>query len=234
MGGPCRNRLNRVGELYQRSLVMTHRDGFPRFSARSAWRGDAGHREPCGTPPESPQSGSMGEAAVPVAWANRRSASGSLDDVPHRPRLPSCPADSPGDLYGSLLRTFGIRSEARRRHTYMNAHWGLRSGVVGGPIIHRYRRRISHLGSAGTRPPLVPELPHRHEQLGPAQLHLAAPKEETPAIPAGGPACAHQPEGDDNVKYRSSKAAGRGCHSRKPESVAFLEHSCGWSQSEGA
>ncbi len=26
---------------------MTHRDGFPRFSARSAWRGDAGHRKPC-------------------------------------------------------------------------------------------------------------------------------------------------------------------------------------------
>ncbi len=25
---------------------MTHRDGFPRFSARSAWRGGAGHREP--------------------------------------------------------------------------------------------------------------------------------------------------------------------------------------------
>ena len=39
--------------LYQRSLVMTHRDGFPRFSARSAWRGDAGHREPRGTPSES-------------------------------------------------------------------------------------------------------------------------------------------------------------------------------------
>ena len=29
---------------------MTHRDGFPRFSARSAWRGDAGHREPRATP----------------------------------------------------------------------------------------------------------------------------------------------------------------------------------------
>ncbi len=28
----------------QRSLVMTHRDGFPRLSARSAWRSDAGHR----------------------------------------------------------------------------------------------------------------------------------------------------------------------------------------------
>ena len=26
---------------------MTHRDGFPRLSARSAWRGDAGHRKPC-------------------------------------------------------------------------------------------------------------------------------------------------------------------------------------------
>ena len=33
---------------------MTHRDGFPRFSARSAWRGDAGHREPQATPSESP------------------------------------------------------------------------------------------------------------------------------------------------------------------------------------
>ncbi len=31
---------------------MTHRDGFPRFSARSAWRGDAGHRKPC-APSES-------------------------------------------------------------------------------------------------------------------------------------------------------------------------------------
>ncbi len=31
---------------------MTHRDGFPRFSARSAWRGGAGHREPRATLPE--------------------------------------------------------------------------------------------------------------------------------------------------------------------------------------
>ncbi len=30
---------------------MTHRDGFPRFSARSVWRGGAGHREPHGTLP---------------------------------------------------------------------------------------------------------------------------------------------------------------------------------------
>ncbi len=40
-------------ESYQGALIMTHRDGFPRFSARSAWRGDAGHRKPCGTPSES-------------------------------------------------------------------------------------------------------------------------------------------------------------------------------------
>ncbi len=32
---------------------MTHRDGFPRLSARSAWCGDAGHRKPRGTPSES-------------------------------------------------------------------------------------------------------------------------------------------------------------------------------------
>jgi len=32
---------------------MTHRDGFPRRSARSAWRSDAGHRKPCATPSES-------------------------------------------------------------------------------------------------------------------------------------------------------------------------------------
>ncbi len=45
---------------------MTHRDGFPRFSARSAWRGDAGHRKPCGTPSES-----LGKPP-PVAQANRQ------------------------------------------------------------------------------------------------------------------------------------------------------------------
>jgi len=32
---------------------MTHGDGLPRFSARSAWRGDAGHREARATPSES-------------------------------------------------------------------------------------------------------------------------------------------------------------------------------------
>jgi hypothetical protein len=32
---------------------MTHGDGLPRFSARSAWRGDAGHREARATTSES-------------------------------------------------------------------------------------------------------------------------------------------------------------------------------------
>ena len=32
---------------------MTHRDGLPRFSARSVGRSDAGHRKPRATPSES-------------------------------------------------------------------------------------------------------------------------------------------------------------------------------------
>ena len=52
------------------------------------------------------------EAAVPVARANRRRASGNLDDARHRRRLPSCPAHRPRDLYGSILRTFGITPRA--------------------------------------------------------------------------------------------------------------------------
>ncbi len=87
---------------------MTHRDGFPRLSARSAWRGDAGHRKPCGTPVRKPW-----EAAVPVGQANRRRASESLDDVPHRPRRPSYPADRLPDLYGSLSTLLGISLPAR-------------------------------------------------------------------------------------------------------------------------
>ncbi len=85
---------------------MTHRDGFPRLSVRSAWRGDARHRKPCGTPSES-----LGKQP-PVGQANRRRASESLDDVPHRSRLPCYPpggpSDRPRDLYGSLSTLLGI------------------------------------------------------------------------------------------------------------------------------
>ena len=50
------------------------------------------------------------ETAVPVAQANRRRASASLDDVPHRPRLPSYPAVRLPDLYGSLSALLGMSS----------------------------------------------------------------------------------------------------------------------------
>ncbi len=59
---------------------MTHREGFPRFSARSAWRGDAGHRKP-------------------------RAPSQS-----HGPRLKAMgrPKALGSDLYGSLSALLGI------------------------------------------------------------------------------------------------------------------------------
>jgi hypothetical protein len=65
-----------TGGLYQISLITTHRDGFPRFSARSVWRGDAGHREPRATPSES-----LGKPPS-VARANRRGRRQALT-MPH-------------------------------------------------------------------------------------------------------------------------------------------------------
>ncbi len=53
---------------------MTHRDGFPRLSARSAWRGDAGHRKPCAT-----QSESLG---TPPFRSRRRTAGGRRKALP--------------------------------------------------------------------------------------------------------------------------------------------------------
>ncbi len=54
---------------------MIHRDGFPRLSARSAWRSDAAHRKPRATPPapgpESPRPQNLGKPPS-VARANRR------------------------------------------------------------------------------------------------------------------------------------------------------------------
>ncbi len=104
---------------------MTHRDGFPHasrlgFSARSAWRGDAGHRKPrspsTSIGPSAPGAESLGKPP-PVAWANRQRAtgraSGSLDEVPHRLRLPSYPADRLPDLYGSLSTLLGISARGR-------------------------------------------------------------------------------------------------------------------------
>ncbi len=47
---------------------MTHGDGLPRFSARSAWRGDAGHREARATPSES--------LRPPPPWSSTRPVGG--------------------------------------------------------------------------------------------------------------------------------------------------------------
>ncbi len=66
------------------------------------------------------------ETAVPVAQANRRRASESLADVPHRLRLSSYPADRLRDLYGSLSTLLGImvrgqeESEPQRRRRARN------------------------------------------------------------------------------------------------------------------
>ena len=80
----------------------------------------------------APHLKAMGSPKAPVhkIWGSRRSgragepavgesvrASESLDDVPHRPRLPSHPpvgppvgpTDRPRDLYGSLTALLGIR-----------------------------------------------------------------------------------------------------------------------------
>ncbi len=58
---------------------MTHRDGFPRLSARSAWRSDAGHRKPRAPsqshgPPES-----LGQ---PPFRSRRRTAGGRRKALP--------------------------------------------------------------------------------------------------------------------------------------------------------
>ena len=85
---------------------MTHRDGFPRFSARSRVARRCGASQAMRDAVRKPW-----ETAVPVGRANRQRASESLDDVPHRPRLPSYPADRPPDLYGSLSTLLGISPE---------------------------------------------------------------------------------------------------------------------------
>ncbi len=107
---------------------MTHRHGFPRLSAKGAWCGDARHRKHCGTPsapwPKALGSRRSGRAGEPAAGESV-GASESLDDVPHRPRLPSYPPVGPThrppvgppvgpthrlrDLYGSLSALLGIR-----------------------------------------------------------------------------------------------------------------------------
>jgi hypothetical protein len=53
-------------------------------------------------------------------------ASGNLDDAPHRLRLPSCPADRPRDLYGSLSTKLGIK------RGFGHIDMGVYAEVIGG------------------------------------------------------------------------------------------------------
>ena len=71
---------------------MTHRDGFPRFSARSAWRGEAGHRKPCAPFKSIVPSESLGK---PPFRSVGRTAGGRIGGGVGKPgRCPASPAAS--------------------------------------------------------------------------------------------------------------------------------------------
>ncbi len=61
---------------------MTHRDGVPRLSARSAWRGNAGHRKPCAPSQSHGPSESIGK---PPFRSGRRTAGGRRQVSTTRP-----------------------------------------------------------------------------------------------------------------------------------------------------
>ena len=88
-------------------MIKTHRDGFPRLSARSVRRGDAGHRKACATTSESLAKPPFRSSMRPVG--GRRKA---LTMQTHRQRLPSYPTDRMDDPYGSLSSLLGISPAA--------------------------------------------------------------------------------------------------------------------------
>ncbi len=95
--------------------MKAHRDGLPGFSARSARRGDAVHRETCATPSVRALYRAESPGKPPsVAYAARRWASESFDDAPHRLQLPSCPTGRIRDLYGPSSALLGISASRRR------------------------------------------------------------------------------------------------------------------------
>jgi len=61
---------------------MTHRDGFPRFSAKSAWRGDARHRKPCAPSKSTGPSESLGKPPFTAyATCNARKSTATAMDM---------------------------------------------------------------------------------------------------------------------------------------------------------
>ncbi len=95
---------------------MTHRDGVPRVSARSAWRGDAGHRKPWAPSQSHGPSESLGK---PPFRSRGRTAGGRRKalTMPRRtrgfpPTRPMARRIRPRDLYGSLSALLGIIRQA--------------------------------------------------------------------------------------------------------------------------
>ena len=61
---------------------MTHRDGFPRLSARSALRGDARHRKPCAPSKSIGPSESLGKPPFTAhATFNARKSTATAMDM---------------------------------------------------------------------------------------------------------------------------------------------------------
>ncbi len=128
--------------------MMTHRDGFPRLSARSAWCGDAGHQAM--RPVRK-----LWETAVPVAQANRQranrqranrvGASESLDDVPQDPRLPFYPPAGPR---GSPAQSLWVIVSAP---WYKPPGWCLARAVT--------TRQPAHLARSRPAPRTIPPRP---------------------------------------------------------------------------
>jgi len=101
--------------LYQRSLILTHRDGFPRLSARSAWRGDVGHRKPCAPSQSHGPSESLGK---PPFRSRGRTGSGRIGGGVGKPRR--CPASPAASL---LPAQWPGGSPARSLWVIINAPW---------------------------------------------------------------------------------------------------------------
>ncbi len=92
---------------------MTHRDGFPRFSARSAWRGDVGHREPCAPSQSHGPSESLGKPP-PVARANRQGRPGGRRQALTMPRI-ACGFPPARPLARRIARGFPATRPLARR-----------------------------------------------------------------------------------------------------------------------
>ncbi len=85
---------------------MTHGDGLPRFSARSVRRGDAGHREACATPSESPGKPPFRSRRRPVGGRRKaltmRCIAGGFPSTRPMARRIACPI-SMGHYQGPLV-----------------------------------------------------------------------------------------------------------------------------------